>query len=41
MHYARVMCAGMLLPDGNVLVLGGSSTGKSDVAADPVLSSEL
>ncbi len=41
MHHARVMCAGMLLPDGNVLVLGGSSTGKSDVAADPVLSSEV
>jgi hypothetical protein len=31
----------VLLPDGRVLVVGGSSTGKSDVAVDPVLPTEL
>ena len=41
MHHPRVLCDGVLLPDGKVLVVGGSSTGRSDVAADPVLPTEL
>jgi hypothetical protein len=41
MRYPRVLCDGVLLPDGKVLVVGGSSTGRSDVAADPVLPAEL
>jgi hypothetical protein len=41
MHHPRVLCDGVLLPDGHVLVVGGSSTGKSDVAVDPVLPTEL
>jgi hypothetical protein len=40
MHHRRVLCDGVLLPDGSVLVVGGSSTGKSDVAVDPVLPTE-
>ena len=40
MHHARVLCDSVLLPDGKVLVVGGSSTGKSDVAVDPVLPTE-
>jgi Domain of unknown function (DUF1929) len=41
MHHARVLCDSVLLPTGEVLVVGGSSTGKSDVAVDPVLRTEL
>jgi len=41
MHHQRVLCDSVLLPDGTVLVVGGSSTGKSDVAVDPVLPTEL
>ena len=41
MHHPRVLCDSVLLPDGKVLVVGGSSTGKSDVAVDPVLPTEL
>jgi len=41
MHHPRVLCDSVLLPDGSVLVIGGSSTGKSDVAADPVLPAEI
>jgi len=41
MRYRRVLCDSVLLPDGKVLVIGGSSTGRSDVAADPVLPAEL
>jgi hypothetical protein len=41
MHHPRVLCDSVLLPDGSVLVIGGSSTGKSDVAVDPVLPAEL
>jgi hypothetical protein len=40
MHHPRVLCDSVLLPDGHVLVVGGSSTGKSDVAVDPVLPTE-
>jgi hypothetical protein len=41
MHHPRVLCDSVLLPDGKVLVVGGSSTGKSDVAIDPVLPTEV
>ena len=41
MHHPRVLCDSVLLPDGKVLIVGGSSTGKSDVAVDPVLPTEL
>ena len=41
MHHPRVLCDSVLLPNGHVLVVGGSSTGKSDVAVDPVLTTEL
>jgi hypothetical protein len=41
MHHPRVLCDSVLLPDGKVLVVGGSSTGRSDVAVDPVLPTEL
>ena len=41
MHHPRVLCDSVLLPDGRVLVVGGSFTGKSDVAVDPVLPAEL
>jgi hypothetical protein len=41
MHHPRVLCDSVLLPTGHVLVVGGSSTGKSDVAVDPVLPTEL
>jgi hypothetical protein len=41
MHHSRVLCDSVLLPDGTVLVVGGSSTGRSDVGVDPVLRTEL
>src|SRR5437763_15311733 len=41
MPHRRFRCDSILLPDGRVLVVGGSSTGKSDVAVDPVLPTEL
>lgn len=41
MHHQRVLCDSVLLPTGKVLVVGGSSTGKSDVGVDPVLPTEL
>jgi hypothetical protein len=41
MQHPRVLCDSVLLPTGHVLVVGGSSTGKSDVAVDPVLPTEL
>jgi hypothetical protein len=41
MAYPRVMPDGVLLPDGTVLVLNGSSTGRSDKGVDPVLAVEL
>jgi hypothetical protein len=41
MHHPRVLCDSVLLPDGRVIVVGGSSTGKSDVAVDPVLPTEV
>jgi hypothetical protein len=37
----RVMPDATLLPDGTVVVLGGSATGRSDMGIDPVLSVEL
>lgn len=41
MHNPRVLCDSVVLPTGKILVVGGSSTGKSDVAVDPVLPTEL
>lgn len=38
---ARVMPDAVLLPDGTVVVLGGSATGRADMAGDPVLGIEL
>jgi hypothetical protein len=37
----RVMPDATLLPDGTILVTGGSATGRSDMGIDPVLSVEL
>ena len=37
----RVMCDATLLPDGTLLVSGGSATGRSDMGIDPVLGVEL
>lgn len=41
MGFARVMPDGVLLPDGTVAIIGGSSRGYSDQAIDPVLPIEL
>jgi hypothetical protein len=41
MSFGRVMCDSVLLPDGTVLVLGGSSGGAAVIAATPVLPVEL
>lgn len=41
MKFARVMLDAMLLPDGTVLAVGGSATGKADNGLDPVLEIEL
>ena len=37
----RVMADALLLPDGTVAVVGGSSTGRADFAVKPVLAVEL
>lgn len=37
----RVMADAVLLPDGSVAVVGGSSTGRADLAVKPVLPIEL
>jgi hypothetical protein len=41
MKLGRVMPDSILLPDGTVLVVGGSATGKADNGLDPVLEVEL
>jgi hypothetical protein len=41
MAHRRVMPDAVLLPDGNVLVTNGSSTGKADAGANPVFETEL
>jgi hypothetical protein len=41
MHFARVMPDSVLLPDGTVLVMNGSDTGKADEAVTPVLQAEI
>jgi len=41
MGQPRVMLDATLLPDGTVLVTGGSATGRSDMGIDPVLPIEL
>jgi hypothetical protein len=40
MRGPRVMADAVLLPDGNVAVVGGSSTGRADFAVKPVLAVE-
>jgi len=37
----RVMCDATLLPNGTVLVTGGSATGRADMGIDPILGVEL
>jgi len=41
MTHSRVMPDAVLLPDGTVLVVGGSSTGVADAAISPVFQAEL
>jgi Galactose oxidase-like, Early set domain/Glyoxal oxidase N-terminus/Kelch motif len=41
MAHARVMPDAVLLPDGTVLVIGGSATGRANLATAPVLPYEL
>ena len=41
MQAARVMPDSVLLPDGTVLVMNGSASGKADNAADPVFQTDL
>jgi hypothetical protein len=41
MKHERVLCDSVLLPDGTVLVVGGSATGRSDAGIAPVLPTEL
>jgi hypothetical protein len=41
MQFGRVMVDGVLLPDGKVLAVGGSSTGRNDNTPRPVLTPEL
>jgi hypothetical protein len=41
MQHGRVMVDGVLLPDGRVLAVGGSSTGRNDNTPRPVLVPEL
>ena len=41
MKFPRVMPDAVLLPDGAVLVVGGSATGRADLGIDPVLDIEL
>jgi Domain of unknown function (DUF1929)/Glyoxal oxidase N-terminus/LGFP repeat len=41
MAHPRVMPDAVLLPDGNVLVTNGSSTGKADAGVNPVFETEL
>ncbi|MFL5537748.1 MAG: galactose oxidase-like domain-containing protein [Longimicrobiaceae bacterium] len=41
MHNARVLPDAVLLPDGKVAVMGGSSSGRSDHAAAPVFEVEI
>ena len=41
MAHRRVMPDAVLLPDGNVLVTNGSSTGKADAGVNPVFETEL
>jgi hypothetical protein len=41
MEYGRVMVDGLLLPDGKVLAVGGSSTGRNDNTPRPTLTPEL
>lgn len=41
MKHARVLNNAVLLPDGNVFVVGGSSYGASDLAAAPVMIPEI
>jgi hypothetical protein len=41
MQHPRLMVDGVLLPDGTVLAIGGSSTGRNDNTPRPVLTPEL
>jgi len=41
MKRGRVLTDAVLLPDGSVMVVGGSATGKADAAENPILTPEL
>lgn len=41
MHHARVLNNAVLLPDGTVFVVGGSSTGATDLGPAPVMTPEI
>jgi Domain of unknown function (DUF1929)/Glyoxal oxidase N-terminus len=41
MKEPRVLPDGVILPDGKVLVVGGSRSGKADLGVDPVLAPEI
>lgn len=41
MSFPRVLADSVLLPDGKVLVLGGSASGRSDAGTSPVLEMEI
>lgn len=41
MHFGRLMCDSVLLPDGTVLVTNGSAAGQADLGDQPVFPAEI